>query len=213
MEGVRVQVEDSDFDEAERILSEGELQPVAQSTPGDSVLLECFACRSGVPPEQTRCPLCGWSYKDGGRGALARGFNPPYAGLSYRGCNDGSPHCGSLRGSMRRTPEVGESTSERSESVLEVEAADDGGAGNARRAEAGCVKFLMLTVGTIPDTTSKRGCVSFVGCVFPFVHCSFLLPSPPSFRPQLRLVRAFGCLERIAFPVRVRPRPTPQGVW
>jgi hypothetical protein len=69
MGGVRVQVEDSDFDEAERILSRSELQPVVQTTPGASEVLECCACRSVIPPEQTRCPSCGWSYQGGGEEA------------------------------------------------------------------------------------------------------------------------------------------------
>jgi hypothetical protein len=69
MGGVRVQVEDSDFDEAEKILSQSKLEPVVQATPGDSDVLECCACRSVIPPEQTRCPSCGWSYKDGGEEA------------------------------------------------------------------------------------------------------------------------------------------------
>ncbi len=64
--GVRVQVEDSDFDEAERILSQSKFQPVVGNTPVDSEVLECCACRSVMSPEETRCPSCGWSYKDGG---------------------------------------------------------------------------------------------------------------------------------------------------
>ena len=68
MGGVRVQVEDSDFDEAEKILSQSTLQHVVQTTPGNSDVLECCACRSVIPPEQTHCPSCGWSYEDGDEG-------------------------------------------------------------------------------------------------------------------------------------------------
>ena len=68
MGGVRVQVEDSDFDEAEKILSQSTLQHVVQTTPGNSDVLECCACRSVIPPEQTHCPSCGWSYEDGDDG-------------------------------------------------------------------------------------------------------------------------------------------------
>lgn len=64
--GVRVQVEDSDFDEAEKILSQSKLEPVVKNTPVASDALECCACRSVIPPEHTRCPSCGWSYEDGG---------------------------------------------------------------------------------------------------------------------------------------------------
>jgi hypothetical protein len=63
--GVRVQVAESDFEEAKRILSESELQPAAQAlslVPGAS---ECCACHSPIPPDRTRCPSCGWSYEDG----------------------------------------------------------------------------------------------------------------------------------------------------
>jgi chemotaxis protein MotB len=56
------------FDEAEKILSQSRLQHVVQTTPGNSDVLECCACRSVIPPEQTHCPSCGWSYEDGGEG-------------------------------------------------------------------------------------------------------------------------------------------------
>jgi Putative prokaryotic signal transducing protein len=64
--GVRVQVADSDFDEAQGILSEHEIQPIVETPPGASDALVCCACQTLIPPEQTRCAACGWSYEDGG---------------------------------------------------------------------------------------------------------------------------------------------------
>ena len=66
--GVRVQVAESDFDEALRILSECEIQPLEQPPPGDSDALACCACQTLIAAEQTRCPACDWSYEDGGEG-------------------------------------------------------------------------------------------------------------------------------------------------
>ena len=64
--GVRVQVADSDFDEAQGILSEHEIQSFVETPPSASDVLACCACQTLIPPEQTRCPACGWSYEDGG---------------------------------------------------------------------------------------------------------------------------------------------------
>jgi len=63
--GVRVQVADADFEEAQRILSECETQPLKQTAPGNADTLACCACQMLIPPEQARCPACGWSYEDG----------------------------------------------------------------------------------------------------------------------------------------------------
>jgi hypothetical protein len=64
--GVRVQVADTDFEEAQGILSEHEIQPFVETPPSASDALACCACQTLIPPEQTRCPACGWSYEDGG---------------------------------------------------------------------------------------------------------------------------------------------------
>ncbi len=64
--GVRVQVPESDLEEAQRILSETELEPAGQSLPLVSGASECCACHTLIPPDQTRCPSCGWSYEDEG---------------------------------------------------------------------------------------------------------------------------------------------------
>ena len=64
--GVRVQVAESDFDEARRILLECEIQPLGQAPSGGSNAFACCACQALIPPDQDRCPACGWSYEDGG---------------------------------------------------------------------------------------------------------------------------------------------------
>jgi hypothetical protein len=63
MGGVRVQVADADFDKATDILSDGGVPAVVQiqSEVGDA--LACCACQAVIPPDQTRCPACGWSYE------------------------------------------------------------------------------------------------------------------------------------------------------
>ena len=66
--GVRVQVADADFDEAQGIVSECEFQPLEQTPSGDSGVFACCACQRLIPQNQSRCPACGWSYKDGGEG-------------------------------------------------------------------------------------------------------------------------------------------------
>jgi hypothetical protein len=62
--GVRVQVSATDFDLAQRIISESSPESAGQSLPVDPDALECCSCRASMAPQHVRCPSCGWSYED-----------------------------------------------------------------------------------------------------------------------------------------------------
>lgn len=62
--GVRVQVDDSDLEAAQKILAENSGAPVEHVPPSDSDAIECYSCHATIPPSQTRCSSCGWSYED-----------------------------------------------------------------------------------------------------------------------------------------------------
>lgn len=62
--GVRVQVDDSDLEAAHKILAENSGSSLEHSPPSDPNAVECCACQATIPPGQTRCSSCGWSYED-----------------------------------------------------------------------------------------------------------------------------------------------------
>lgn len=62
--GVRVQVPESDFDRAQRIISESPREDVGGLLTEDPDAMQCCSCRASMAPDQVRCPSCGWSYKD-----------------------------------------------------------------------------------------------------------------------------------------------------
>lgn len=64
MGGVRVQVADSDLEAAQKILAEEAAPPVKHLLPSDPDAAECCSCQATIPPGQTRCSSCGWSYED-----------------------------------------------------------------------------------------------------------------------------------------------------
>lgn len=64
--GVRVQVDDADFEEALRVAGEMEPPPAIPCAPEASGAVACFACGNLIPVEENRCSECGWSYKDEG---------------------------------------------------------------------------------------------------------------------------------------------------
>jgi hypothetical protein len=64
MGGVRVQVDDSALEAAQQILSENHGSTAEHAPPSDPDAMECFSCQATIPPSQTRCSACGWSYED-----------------------------------------------------------------------------------------------------------------------------------------------------
>lgn len=68
--GVRVQVADVQFSEAQKVLLQGDSPTPATPPAGDPDALLCCACQALIPASQTRCTSCGWSYED------AAGPNP-----------------------------------------------------------------------------------------------------------------------------------------
>lgn len=64
MGGVRVQIDDADLEAAQKILSEDSPTPMKHIPPSDPDALECCSCQATIPPSQTRCSSCGWSYED-----------------------------------------------------------------------------------------------------------------------------------------------------
>jgi hypothetical protein len=62
--GVRVQVHDEDVAAVEKLLAAGNLPSVEMLQQNKDGELECFACNAPIPPGQTRCASCGWSYED-----------------------------------------------------------------------------------------------------------------------------------------------------
>ena len=65
--GVRVQVSQQDFNEAQKILAswKSTLMPGTQAAEDSSGAFECYACSTPIPANESSCPSCGWSYKDG----------------------------------------------------------------------------------------------------------------------------------------------------
>ena len=62
--GVRVQVVDEDLEPAQKILEERSRLETNPDLPPDAEAIECCACHALIPPGQTRCTSCGWSYED-----------------------------------------------------------------------------------------------------------------------------------------------------
>lgn len=62
--GVRVQVDDPDFENALKIAGETGPPPVIQDAPENSGSVACFACGHLIPVAENRCSVCSWSYKD-----------------------------------------------------------------------------------------------------------------------------------------------------
>ncbi|MEY2598729.1 MAG: putative prokaryotic signal transducing protein [Verrucomicrobiota bacterium] len=63
--GVRVQVADSDVENALQILREGAPLAPCRAPAAESNVVECCACGGSIPAGQSRCLACGWSYCDG----------------------------------------------------------------------------------------------------------------------------------------------------
>jgi hypothetical protein len=64
--GVRVQVDDADFDAAKLLASglETESAGAPKAMPLDPDAIECCCCRARMASSQSRCSTCGWSYED-----------------------------------------------------------------------------------------------------------------------------------------------------
>ena len=62
--GVRVQVDEADFNAARRMISESMPRPAEWTPLEDSDAMECFRCRALMKPDESRCSSCGWSYQE-----------------------------------------------------------------------------------------------------------------------------------------------------
>lgn len=62
--GVRLQVDDSNFEAVQKFLAESNDLPKSENPISDPDAFECWACRAIIPTGRNRCPACGWSYED-----------------------------------------------------------------------------------------------------------------------------------------------------
>jgi hypothetical protein len=70
--GVQLQVADSDFERALKILRKSVLQSeVNISAEADE--FACCGCQAPMAPTQKRCPKCGWSDEDSSVGGFSEG--------------------------------------------------------------------------------------------------------------------------------------------
>jgi len=62
--GVRLQVDESDFEAIRKFLSDNSDGTPALHPASDPDSLKCCSCQTPIPGGHSRCPACGWSYED-----------------------------------------------------------------------------------------------------------------------------------------------------